>query len=273
MSINEKDIIHTYVVLAYKQSPYLKECIESVLNQDYPSKVLIGTSTDNEYIRKMAETYNLEVVVNEIKGGGNAVDFDFAWNSGRTELVTIAHQDDTYDHDYSMEVVKAYKEQPKAQIIFTDYFEIREDSKVYSNKLLKVKRILLSPLRLRFWAGSPTVKKSVICLGDSICCPAVTFCKKNIDTNSIFVNDQLNGNSDWYGWLQLAKIKGKKFIFIPKSLMGHRVHEDTHTSREINANTRSPQDLIMFEKFWPKPIARFINYFYQFSEKSNTLKK
>ena len=139
MSINNNEIIHTYVVLAYKESPYLEECIESVLNQDYKSKVLIGTSTDNEYIRKMADKYNLEVVVNPIKGGGNAVDFDFAWNTGRTELVTIAHQDDTYDKDYSLEVVKAYKEQPDAQIIFTDYFEIRESLKVYSNKLLIVK--------------------------------------------------------------------------------------------------------------------------------------
>ena len=77
MSINNNEIIHTYVVLAYKESPYLEECIESVLNQDYKSKVLIGTSTDNEYIRKMADKYNLEVVVNPIKGGGNAVDFDF----------------------------------------------------------------------------------------------------------------------------------------------------------------------------------------------------
>ncbi|MGB4614185.1 MAG: glycosyltransferase family A protein, partial [Erysipelotrichaceae bacterium] len=207
MSINDKESIHTYVVLAYKESPYLRECIDSVLNQDYPSKVLIGTSTDNKYIRDIAKEYNLEVVVNEIKGGGNAVDFDFAWNTGRTELVTIAHQDDTYDHDFSLEVVKAYKQEPTAQIIFTDYFEIREAKKVYSNLLLNVKRILLFPLRFRFWAGSPTIKKSVISLGDSICCPAVTFCKKNIDSNSIFVNEQLNGNSDWYGWLQLAKIK------------------------------------------------------------------
>ncbi|MCI6272260.1 MAG: glycosyltransferase family 2 protein [Erysipelotrichaceae bacterium] len=266
-----QEVIHTYVVLAYKESEYLEECIKSVLNQDYPSHVLIGTSTDNDYIRNLASKYNLEVVVNEIKGGGNAVDFDFAWNAGRSELVTIAHQDDTYDKNYSLEIVKAYNKEKNAQIIFTDYFEIRNGEKVYSNTLLNIKRILLSPLRLRFWAGSPIIKKSVICLGDSICCPAVTFCKKNIKSKSVFVNDQLNGNSDWYGWLQLAKIKGGKFIFIPKSLMGHRVHQDTHTSREINANTRSPQDLIMFEKFWPKPIAKFINYFYQKSEKSNNL--
>ena len=162
MSINDKESIHTYVVLAYKESPYLRECIDSVLNQDYPSKVLIGTSTDNKYIRDIAKEYNLEVVVNEIKGGGNAVDFDFAWNAGRTELVTIAHQDDTYDHDFSLEVVKAYKQEPTAQIIFTDYFEIREAKKVYSNLLLNVKRVLLFPLRFRFWAGSPTIKNLLL---------------------------------------------------------------------------------------------------------------
>lgn len=37
--------MHTFVVLAYKESSYLEECIKSVLNQKYPSKVVIATST------------------------------------------------------------------------------------------------------------------------------------------------------------------------------------------------------------------------------------
>ncbi|MFR2769325.1 MAG: glycosyltransferase family A protein [Thomasclavelia sp.] len=43
--------MHTYVVLAYKQSKYLEECIKSVLNQKFPSKVIIATSTRKQIYR------------------------------------------------------------------------------------------------------------------------------------------------------------------------------------------------------------------------------
>ena len=43
--------MHTYVVLAYKESSYLEECIKSVLNQKYKSNVVIATSTPNKFIK------------------------------------------------------------------------------------------------------------------------------------------------------------------------------------------------------------------------------
>ena len=45
--------IHTFVVLAYKESKYLEECIKSVLNQKYRSEVVIATSTPNKFIDKI----------------------------------------------------------------------------------------------------------------------------------------------------------------------------------------------------------------------------
>jgi len=46
---------HTFVVLAYKESQYLEECIMSVINQKYKSEVVIATTTDNKYIRNIAK--------------------------------------------------------------------------------------------------------------------------------------------------------------------------------------------------------------------------
>ena len=39
---------HTFLVLAYKESQYLEECIKSVTNQTVPTNVVIGTSTPND---------------------------------------------------------------------------------------------------------------------------------------------------------------------------------------------------------------------------------
>ena len=56
-------INHTFVICAYKESKYLEDCIKSVLNQKLKSKVLIATSTDNKYIRSLAEKYNVELCI------------------------------------------------------------------------------------------------------------------------------------------------------------------------------------------------------------------
>ena len=70
--------MHTFVVLAYKESSYLEECIKSVLNQKYPSKVVIATSTPNQYIENIADKYSLAIKVNPNPGKGIGYDFDFA---------------------------------------------------------------------------------------------------------------------------------------------------------------------------------------------------
>jgi glycosyltransferase involved in cell wall biosynthesis len=268
----ESKIIHTFIVLAYKESEYLEEAIRSVLKQDYPSKVVIGTSTDNAYIRSLAEKYHLEVIVNPIKNGNNIGDFDFAWKAGRNEIVTIAHQDDIYDPGYSKAIVEAYRKYPESEIIFTDYYEIRGDKKVYHNHLLNVKKALLFPLKCMHSAKSIFWKQSAIRFGTAICCPAVSYIRKNIPFDSIFQQSEFIGVGDWYGWYKLSLVKGKAFTLISQPLMGHRVHEGSHTSREIHNNIRSKQEIEMFRKFWPEWIAQILNHYYRHAQYSNDIK-
>ena len=152
-------------------------------------------------------------------------------------------------------------------IVFSDYYEIREEGKVYSNTNLKIKRILLFPLRSRFLASTKFGKRLSLRFGNAISCPAVTFDKDNINTNDIFKCDFVC-DVDWYAWEKLSKKSGK-FTFIKKPLMGHRVHEDSTTTEIINGRIRTKEDLIMFQKFWPNFIAKFINKFYVKAEDSN----
>lgn len=260
---------HTFVVLAYKESEYLEECIKSVLNQKYKSNVIIATSTTNKYIMDLAKKYSLEVIKNKgQKGIGN--DFDFAIKCCKTPLVTIAHQDDIYDYDYSYQVIEKYKENKDAIILFTSSYEIKNDLKEYSNRNLNIKRTLLSPLKINKTCGLKLNKRLVLSFGNSICCPAVTFNVGRIKF-PIFASE-FKCNVDWCAWERLSKLKGK-FIFIDKPLMGHRIHRNSTTTEIINNNIRTKEDLIMFKKFWPTFIAKAINNFYSKSEKNNKIDK
>lgn len=85
---------HTFAICAYKESPFLEECILSLLDQTVPSTIIIVTATDNAYIRNLADKYHLELHINHGETGITQ-DWMFAYRSAKTELMTIAHQDDT----------------------------------------------------------------------------------------------------------------------------------------------------------------------------------
>lgn len=259
--------IHSFVVLAYKESPYLEDCIKSVLNQSIKSNVIIATTTDNKYIRNIAKKYSLEVIVGKHTTIGG--DFDFARTAVDSELVTIAHQDDIYDYTYAENVIDQYKKHKNAIIIFSDYYEIRNENKVYSNKNLKIKRLLLFPIRISILSGLKIFKRLIISFGCSICCPAVTFVNKNCP-KEVFTSN-FKSNCDWYAWEKLSKRKGN-FIFIPKKLMGHRIDESSTTTDIINEGIRTKEDFEMLKKFWPSKIAIIINKYYKNAEKSNNIK-
>lgn len=258
--------LHTFVILAYKESPYLENCIKSVINQKVKSEVIIATTTPNLYIAKLAKKYNLKIVKGEHTNIGG--DFDFAIHCGNTPLITVAHQDDLYEKTYSEEIIKSYKKHPNSSIIFTDYYEIRKHKKVYKNSLLKTKRILLLPIKIFKSSSKKCIKRSILCFGCSICCPSVTFVTKNCPTK-IFSSD-FKCNVDWHAWEKLSKSKGA-FTFISKNLMGHRISEESTTTDIIKQGIRTKEDYKIFCRFWQKPIAKLFTKLYQKSEKSNSL--
>ena len=261
--------MHTFVVLAYKESRYLEECIKSVLNQSFETNVVIATSTPNKYINDLAKKYKLKIIINEGKEHGIGNDFNFAVNCINTKLVTIAHQDDVYDRDYAKNIIERYKKFKDSVIIFTDYYEIRNGNKIYKNKNLKIKRILLSLINIKWLSKIKLVKRSSICIGNAICCPSVTFVKSKMP-KEVFKNN-FKCNVDWDAWERLSKIKGN-FIFISKCLMGHRVHSESTTTEIINSNNRSKEDLEMFNRFWPKSISTKLCRVYKNSEKNNNMR-
>ena len=120
---------HTFAICAYKESPFLEECILSLLDQTVPSTIIIVTATDNAYIRNLADKYHLELHINHGETGITQ-DWMFAYRSAKTELMTIAHQDDTYDRFYTETVLQKLSEAKKPLIAFTDYGELRNGKTV-----------------------------------------------------------------------------------------------------------------------------------------------
>lgn len=265
MKYSEKD--HTFAICAYKESPYLEACIQSLLNQSVRTRTIVVTSTDNDYIRNMAKKYDLTYFVNRGETGITQ-DWNYAYKCADSELVTIAHQDDIYEKDYAKTIIDAASAAKRPLIVFTGYGELRNDTTVYDNKLLKIKKLMLSPLKLKVFQNSIFIRRRILSLGCPICCPAVTFVKMNLP-KTVF-QAGFRSDEDWEAWEKLSRLKGA-FVYRKAPLVLHRIHDESETSAIIGETGRAHEDYQMFCKFWPKPVARLITKFYSASEKSNEL--
>lgn len=258
---------HTFAVCAYKESPFLEECISSLLIQDYKSEILIATSTPNDYITGIAEKYGIPLYVNDGEGGITQ-DWNFALSKVTTKYATVTHQDDIYEPHYSAKMVAGLDSVPNPLIAFSDYGEIRNGTKTTDVQMLKIKEKMMIPLRPKAFSGSKFIRRRVLSMGDPICCPSVTFNLEAIP-RPIFRN-HYQSCEDWEAWEKISRMKGN-FVYVRDYLMYHRIHEDSATTHILADNARVAENYEMFCKFWPKPIAKLINRFYTKSEKSNNL--
>ncbi len=256
---------HTFVVTAYKKSQYLEECIKSLLNQTIKSNIIMTTSTPNDYISQLAQKYNLSLYINEgEKGIGQ--DWNFGISKATTDYVTVAHQDDIYKSNYLEEILVKLEKGIDFVIAFTDYREIKNGKEIPLTKNLKIKKMLLFPLR--FFKKSKFIKRRSLSLGSAICCPSVTINKKITGENPY--KTELKCDLDWDTWDKMSKYKAN-FLYIPKELMCHRIHEESETSNLIENNIRLEEDLLMLKRYWPESIAKFIMKFYKKAVKTNEI--
>lgn len=223
--------IHTFVILAYKENDNLEDCIKSIMKQSVKSNVIIATSTENNYIKDVASKYGLGLMVNH-EPSNKARDYNFAIDTFNTELITIAHQDDFYDRNYTKEVIKEYKNNNKdASIFFTDIYELDNDKIIRKSKDLFRRRFKLWPLKFKRFQSNKYFKLRTLKKEKYFCTSSVTFVKRNISNN--FFPENFSSYTDWMGFLNLAN-SDSKFVFIDKQLVGYRLIPKKKTKKMIN---------------------------------------
>lgn len=260
---------HTFCICAYKENPYLENCIQSILQQTVLGNVIISTSTPNQHIISLAEKYKLPMVVNH--GEGSAADnFNFAYKQAKSELVTLCHQDDYYLPTYLEKILTYINKSDKMIILFTNYLEDREGKIVGNNMMLTIKNIINTPLRFPVFWKSKRIRKRLLSFGDPICCPSVTFHKKII--RSVPFDKKLSNSFDWKCWVELSALDGE-FIYCPEKLMAHRIWGGSATTAMIKNTVRSKEDLEILCSLWPRPLAKGIFAVYRQAERFNGQKR
>lgn len=262
-----KDTNHTFVICAYKEVPYLDNCVKSLKEQSIKSDIIISTSTPNDFIKNVAKKYDVKLAINP-NPKGHIDDFNFAYQQAKTKYITLCHQDDIYHKKFAEETLNKMQKRNNSIIAFTNYYELRNENIIKNNALLLVKRVINFPLK--FFKKSKRIRLFTLSLGNAICAPTVTYNREIVSTP--IKESSLKSNIDWDTWIDLAKKDGS-FIYIDKPLMSRRIHEMSTTTEVIGNNIKSEEDLEIFSRFWPKSIAKILVRIYSSSEKSNIIKE
>ena len=253
------DTNHTFAVCAYKDSPYLEECIRSLTEQKVPTNIILCTSTPSPYIQDLADKYQIPVYVREGKSDIQD-DWNFAYDTAKTQYVTIAHQDDIYGAEYTKVLFEKMAKYRDMSMFFCSYEAIKGTTRDAKERSSMVKRLLCLPVSFTPFAHWKWLKKSCICMGNSISCPMITY-NKNIVGDTPF-QSKLKYALDWEMNLKVACMPGR-FVYEKKPLGFYRIHEQATSKEFILNNKKEQEDIEMFCHFWPMWLVKGIMVFYK----------
>jgi GT2 family glycosyltransferase len=253
------NVRHGFVVLAYRDSPYLNDCIRSLVEQDIRSEVIVATSTPSPYIDKISRRWGICVAVNPVSSGISG-DWNFAIEQARWPLVTLAHQDDVYKPTFTRKTLDVFERQPQAGIIFTSHDEVHDDGKPRVRLVWQTKMLLENLFLGRRERASGLRRRLLLSFGSPIGCSTVTY---NLQANPGFRFDtKLSMCLDWDAWWRLH-LADFPFAHVPDRLVSRRYNSLSETWSGLRDGRRELEDRLMFSRIWPRPFADVWAKFYK----------
>lgn len=211
--INQNSPLVSIITPSYNQGRYIRETIESVINQDYPNLeyiVVDGGSSDDTLA--ILEQYSqsderFRFISEKDRGQSHAINKGLAMAKG--EIIGWLNSDDTYLPGAIRKAVKALQEHPDWAMVYGKANTIDENSQ-------KLSDYYVAPASYQLLFN-----------GCMICQPA-TFIRKNVFQGVGGVDESLQFCMDYDLWIRIAKKHAMGFM--QDFLANARTHSTCKTS-------------------------------------------
>ena len=225
------------VIPVYNAQKYLKKCLESALNQDYPFCEIIAVndgSTDNSL--EILQKYSEEIKIINKKNGGTASALNIGIKSMSGEWFKWLSADDILYPNAVSELIKEVKKtrNSKKKIYYSDYEIINNEGK-------KLRKMIE-----RNFNSLDSFDMNMILLDHHIGNGITSLIAKEAFEKYGLFDEDIGYQEDYELWLRLCILYDFRIHLIPKVLAKYRIH-DTQLS-QINKELHKTQQGEIIQK-------------------------
>lgn len=234
------------ITASYNYQDYIKETIQSILNQTYQDWELIiidDCSSDNSVdIIKSFKDDRIKLIVNE-KNLGLAATVKRGIENSTGEWIAFLESDDIWEKDCLEKRVEIAKKYPDIGLIFNSVEMFGEQKKL--NRLKKVIEANVKKLKKNTFPTN--IFKQIIYFNI-----VLTFSAAMINSNIILeTNTTVDKELDWWMFIHLAR--NYDVYYIPEQLTKWRMHPDSYINKKfknftVPINLQSIADIYKTEK-------------------------
>lgn len=240
-------------ITTYNGEEFIKETIESALNQSYKFlEILVvdDDSTDNTInIIEQINDSRIRIIRNK-KRKGMVKNWNTAYMNAKGKYVMFLCQDDVLNKECLTKKVKAIKQDKNIVLAFSATSVIDKEDKIRltrrlyrKDKVVEGKALIKKSFRIRNMYGEPS---------------NILF-KKEICKKAGYFNEDLIYTPDWAYWLNISRFG--KVAYVKDDLTWFRI-SDTSTTRNLLKNKgRMDEDERKFVDYVKKEFKGYINWF------------
>ncbi len=215
------------VIPSYNYGRYLRECLDSVIAQDYPHYEIVlvdDASTDaslaiaNEYASKHPQ---IHVIANH-KNCGLFKSAERGFAASKGDYIHFFAADDRYLPHFLSKSMEFFDKHPKAQLVCTDYATFEEGSDEL--KVIPLNPHWKDPLFLPAEKLAETLQTTPFWIAGASCITS----RGLLETYGL-LPPELENISDWFAFHRIAFYEGVGYI--PEPLTSMRIHAETYTQR------------------------------------------
>lgn len=210
------------IIPVYNGSNYIKQAIESALNQTYKNiEVIVVNDGSNDKTEDIAKSYYNKIKYYYKDNGGVASALNFGIREAKGDYISWLSHDDVYFENKIYRQIEELKNIDKNTILYSGYELINDkseflytweisDKKEYRKLNNSFYALLLSGLN-----------------GCSLLLPKKVFYEVS------FFNEDLKCTQDYDLWFKIFKY-GYNIKYIPETLLQYRIHENQDTKQKLN---------------------------------------
>lgn len=221
------------IVPNYNYAPYIKQRLDSILNQTFQDfeLILLDDASSDESVEILEQYKTNEHVTHFVVNGENSGSTFIQWRKGiemaRGEFIWIAESDDWADLTFLEKCVCRLKECPDASFCFTNALFVNEEGKVIEDKWAK-KHLVYPSKEFQIYNGEEYVARHLYWYNYVFNASSVVF-RKAVALNVDFEHcARMKYCGDWLFWTKMALLG--KVIAVFENLDFFRRHSHCTTN-------------------------------------------